>query len=758
MKTQILIAALFFSGLVAAQQKKDSLKVNAIESVNIKKQVFKKQGDRLVYDVAASPIAKGTNTFNLLKQTPMISSIDGKTLKILGKSDAIIYINNKKSNMDAEALIEMLKSTPSEDIQKIEVITVPGSEFQVESKEGVINIVMKKNKNNGYNGTLKMQNEQAYYNNPNAGGSFNFRQGKWSGNSNFRMGSWTERQKYTLSNGDPTFRNESYGSNDDPNKNFGGGFNIDYEISKKQSLGLSYNMRYNKSFNSVLDMTNWQNGKLADRTVNHEDAQTRNHSFNLNYEIKTDSLGSKLTSNVSYLWFNRDKMSFNESIPLGLDPSTEEYKKRYSALQQSVPQIINNYAANIDFLKKTTKGATWLMGVSYNYTNTDNDTRQDKLIGGEFVMDPKQTNHFIYKENILGIYLNYERKLTEKLSGKIGARYEMTRSTGDILGKTGFERNYNNFLPYLNLNYAINSDHNLSYTFSSRIRRPRFWELNPSRTYFTPTNYTQNNPFVLAAKFYNQELNYMYKNAFYANLSYTMVDDAAASDLLPLQGILTTPQKDENGNYIYDGAGNMLMDKIRFLRYIRTNYGKNREIALTLGMNKSWFKDIWTTNYSVNLGYITYTGGVWQDPTSQLGPYESEELEPYIVDVKNYNMSATLNNTIRLSSKKDWFLGVNYYFGSKVAMEGGTIGVRQSFDVSVKKIIGDWTIVAEGNDLFNQSFYRVNGVQPNGKYNNITNFNYPRLISIGVTYNFGNQKLKKAREMKSANDAVKSRT
>ncbi|MEJ5102907.1 outer membrane beta-barrel family protein [Chryseobacterium sp. MYb328] len=758
MKTQILIAALFFSGLVTAQQKKDSLKVNAIESVNIKKQVFKKQGDRLVYDVAASPIAKGTNTFNLLKQTPMISSIDGKTLKILGKSDAVIYINNKKTNMDSEALIEMLKSTPSEDIQKIEVITVPGSEFQVESKEGVINIVMKKNKNNGYNGTLKMQNEQAYYNNPSAGASFNFRQGKWSGNSNFRMGSWTERQRYTLSNGDPTFRNESYGSNDDPNKNFGGGFNVDYEISKNQSLGLSYNMRYNKSFNSILDMTNWQNGILMDRTVNHEDAQTRNHSFNLNYEIKTDSLGSKLTSNVSYLWFNRDKASFNESIPFGIDPSSEDYKKRYSALQQSVPQIINNYAANIDYLKKTSKGATWLMGVSYNYTNTDNDTRQDKLIDGEFVMDSKQTNHFIYKENILGIYLNYERKLTEKLSGKIGARYEMTRSTGDILGKTGFERNYNNLLPYLNLNYAINSDHNLSYTFSSRIRRPRFWELNPSRTYFTPTNYTQNNPFVMAAKFYNQELNYMYKNAFYANLNYTMVDDAAASDLLPLQGILTTPQTDKNGNIIYGPNGDMLMQKIKFLRYIRTNYGKNREIALTLGMNKSWFKDIWTTNYSVNLGYITYTGGVWQDPTSQLGPYESEELEPYIVDVKNYNMSATINNIIRLSSKKDWFLGVNYYFGSKVAMEGGTIGVRQSFDVSVKKIIGDWTIVAEGNDLFNQSFYRVNGVQPNGKYNNITNFNYPRLISIGVTYNFGNQKLKKAREMKSANDAVKSRT
>jgi hypothetical protein len=89
-------------------------------------------------------------------------------------------------------------------------------------------------------------------------------------------------------------------------------------------------------------------------------------------------------------------------------------------------------------------------------------------------------------------------------------------------------------------------------------------------------------------------------------------------------------------------------------------------------------------------------------------------LDPYIIDVKNYNMSATINNIIRLSSKKDWFLGVNYFFGSKVAMEGGTVGTRQSFDLSLKKIIGDWTIMAEVNDLFNQSFYRVKGIQPNG--------------------------------------------
>ncbi|MBK1894276.1 outer membrane beta-barrel family protein [Chryseobacterium paridis] len=753
MKTPTLLAALFFTGFVFAQQKSDTLKTKNIEGITLKKQVFKKQSDRFIYDVASSPIAKGTNTFNLLKQTPMISSIDGKTLKIMGKSEVVIYINNKKSNMDAEALIEMLKNTPSEDIQKIEVITVPGSEFQVESNDGVINIVMKKSRNNGYNGTVKMQNEQAYYNNPSASASFNLRKDKFAVSTNFSTGSWTDREKYRLSNGNSTFKNESFGFNDDPNKNFGGSVNVDYEINKKQSLGFTYNMRYNKSFNSILDITNIQNGVLKNRTVNDEDAQTRNHSFNLNYEIKTDSLGSKLTSNISYLWFNRDKYSINETFPF-----YDADNNKYGAFKQWVPQIINNYAANIDYVKKTAKGNSWLMGISYNNTKTDNDTRQDVYTkaSNSFVNDFDQTNHFIYKENILGLYLTYERKLSEKISGKIGTRYEMTRSTGEILGKTGFDRNYNNLLPYLNFNYAINADNNITYTFSSRIRRPRFWELNPSRTYFTPDNYTQNNPFVLASKYYNQEINYMFKNAFYANLSFNYVEDA--SNQVPLQGTVTKPQKDENGKIILDNSGDPIMVTTKFLRYIRTNYGNNKQLGLTLGMNKSWFKDIWTTNYSVNLAYAMYSGTVSEDPTSRPVPGQTEVLTPYVIDVKNFNISAQFNNTIRLSSKKDWFLGVNYFYGGKSQIEIGELGTRQSLDLNVKKIINNWTVLVEVYDVFNQNFSKIKGVQPDGSFNNVTNFEYPRIFSVGVTYNFGNQKLKKTREMKSANDAVKSRT
>ncbi|ROI12199.1 outer membrane beta-barrel family protein [Epilithonimonas hominis] len=744
MKAQILIASLFFSGLIFAQETKtDSANTKNIEAVTLTKQVFKKESDRFVYDVASSPIAKGTNSFNLLQQTPMLSSTDGKTFKIMGKSNVVFYINGKKTLMDAEAITEMLKNTPSENIQRIEVVTVPGSEFQVEANEGVINIVMKKSKTNGYNGTLKMNNSQTFYNNPSSGIALNARQNKWSFSSNFNMGSWRQREKYTLTNGNDTFQNNSFGTMDDPNKNYGGSMNIDYEINKKQNLGFSYNVRYNKSFGSVLDMTNFENGVLSNRTINREDAQTRNHNFNLNYEIKTDTLGSKLISNVSYLWFNRDKVSLGESFPL-------KAGARHSAFQQTVPQIINNYAANIDYIKNFRNESTFAIGSSYNYTNTDSDTRQNDFDGTQFVTNNTLSNHFIYKENIIGTYVTFDKKFSDKFSGKIGTRFEATLSTGDVVGKSdiGFERNYNNLLPYATLNYAINDNNNLTYSFSSRVRRPGFGQLNPSRTYFTPTNYIQNNPFMQASKNYNQEINYMYKNAFYANVSFNYADNAYGQ--LPLQGTMTEKVIDANGNKVEV--------KTDFLRYIRTNYGNNKQIGLTLGMSKAWFGDIWTTNYSANFEYATFKGGVTKDPTSQPVPGITETLEPFIIDVKTLNTFFQANNMIRLSAKKDWYLGVNYWLTPTREVEMGKLYKQQSFDMNIKKIMGNFTFLVEVNDIFNSNIDDIRTAQAKGSYNTVRSFKYGRELNINVTYNFGNQKLKKAREVKSANDAIRSRT
>lgn len=704
-----------------------------LDEVVVTKKLFQKKADRFIFDVANSPISKGNDAFNLLKQTPLVSSTDNQTLKILGKSDVIIYINGRKTNMDNEAIIELLKNTPSEDIQKIEVITVPGSEFQVEANVGVVNIVMKKSSTNGFNGNVRLVDNQGYYNSPRANVGLNYRKDKLAVTSGAYVGRYKSREKNLLSNGNENYTNISDGVVDDPNTNVGGNINVDYELAKNQNIGLTYNFRYNKSFDSTFDLFNSYNGVLANRTLKTEDSQSRNHSLNLNYELRTDSLGSKLMTNVSYLRYNRNMESKNETFPF--DDS------QYQSFYQHVPQIINNLGINADYILKTKQENTWLFGVNYTYTKTDNDTKQDNLINGIYVPDEVLTNHFMYKENILGLYLTFEAQLSEKLSGKIGTRFEMTKTDGDIIGKdNSFTNDYNNLLPYLSLNYAINPNHNLSYAFSSRIRRPAFWELNPSRTYMTPTNYIQNNPFMISSKHYNQEFTYLYKGAYFLNVSFEYIDDANSQ--LPLQGVVRNTSTDE---------------ETEFLRYIRMNYGNKKTLNIALGMNKSFFDGIWNANYMATLMYQNYRGTVTEDPTYIPQQGLEETLYTYIVDRESTNAYFKFDNTIRLSSKKDWFLGVNYWHLTPFELELGKLGRLQSLDLNIKKIWNNWVFMLEAEDILNSRIQKIDGQQANGNFNNVWQQQYNRQLTLSVTYNFGNQKLKKARNVEEANSAIKSR-
>ena len=712
---------------------KIKIKEIQLNEVVVRQKVFQKKSDRFVYDVSISSKAKGNNAFGLLQETPLVSSTDGKSLKILGKSSAIIYINGRKTNMDAEAITEYLKNIPSEQIQRIEVITTPGSEYQVEANDGIINIVMKKQLSDGYNGTLKLSDNQGYYNNPGAGANFNFRKNKLAINTGINAGSFKDQEKYALSNGNDEFRNETFGSSTDPNLNFGGNISADYSLTKRQSLGMTYNFRFNKSYNSLLEVDNYSSGILDNRTTNKENALTRNHSANLNYEIKTDSLGSKLSANISFLKYERKMNSTNESAPAGGGIP--------SIFHQSVPQYIDNVGALLDYVHKTKGKTTWMFGGSYNNTKTDNDTNQDMISENGYVNNEARSNHFVYEENIIGLYATLELTMNEKFSTKVGTRFENTNSEGRVLDKAiGFKRNYNNILPYLNVNYSINEDNSLTYSFSSRVRRPTFWELNPIRRYFTPNNYLQNNPFVLASKNYNQELNYMFKNAYYAIVQYQIVKDASGQ--IPMQGIQ---------------INNATMEETRFLRYIRTNYGNKEELSLSLGMNKSWFDGIWSANYMAALEYDSFKGTVTSDPTYLPEEGITETLFPYSVDNANTNLFLQINNNIRLTSKKDLFLGINYWYLSPKQIELGKLATLQSLDVNVKKIWKSWTFMVEIEDILRTNVEKITGEQSDGYYNNVENDDFNRQMNVRVTYNFGNQKLKKAREMDAINSTMKGR-
>ncbi|MDQ0066300.1 outer membrane beta-barrel family protein [Chryseobacterium lathyri] len=767
MKKIIILAAAISGSVIFAQEKKsDTVKTKSIEGITLTKQVFKKQSDRFVYDVAASPVAKGNTTFDLLKQTPLLSSTDDKTLKIAGKNNALIYINGRKTNMDAESLAQFLKNTPAENIQKIEVITVPGSEFQVESSDGIINIVLKKKMSDGTNGNIRMSNTQNKYNASQASFSVNYRKDKLGISGNLNGGENISPQTYILRNGTDRMKNESVGDIDDPNKNIGGYLNIDYQLNDNNNLALSWNSWANRSYNSTIDLFNTliqPNDKgiietSYTRTKNREDARNYNNSVNLNYELKLDSLGSKLNVNAAYLIYKRFQFSKNNTMLPGIT-NWEDFSRTRKTIVQDIPQIINNFSGTVDYIQKLKNDFTFSAGGNFNKTKTDNDTKNltyDYTYKANGELDKIETtpelNHFIYDENIYGLYLTFEKKFSDKFSGKVGARYEITNSLGTADSPTNpveaqrhqtIKRNYNNFLPYLSFNYAINDKNNISYSFSSRMRRPSFWELNPVRNYITEYNYTQNNPFVKASSTYNQELTYMYKNSYFLILNHSYFKDQITQ--VPLQGYTKTA----------DGK----VSEQSVLRYIRTNFGDKQEMSAMVGIQKTFFKQYLTLNFNAGIQHNINNGSLAEDPTTGETFVDKDgKALVYTNNVKSTSLVITSNNTLRLDKKKTWFLGVNYFFIDKQQIELGMLKNLMSLDLSIKKNWNDWTFALNLNDVLRTNILEIEDDQSNGNYNYIRNDQYRRSMTVSLTYNFGNQKVKKVRDIEGASDAIKSRT
>lgn len=735
---KLILSLSLLSGIATfaqSQQQKDSAKVQKIEEVVMTKKVFKKLSDRFVYDVAASPVAKGNTAFGLLKETPLVSSTDDKTLKIAGKSNAVIYIDGRPTQMDAESLVQFLKNTPAENIQKIEVITMPGSEFKVESTDGIINIVLKKKTTDGLNGNLRFTNEQNYFNATGAGISLNYRKDKLGINGNVNTNENIDRKFFNLSNGNKDATNSSVGPLVDPNKNLGGYLNIDYQLNEKSSLALTYNSRANRSYGTIVDLFNTTTNLLTDQTQysltkSSENARSYNNSVNLNYELKTDSLGSKLNLNVAGLLYRRFQTSTNFTYESDMN---QNQMSQTLKIIQNQPQIINNFSATADYSKKFKHDLTISVGGNFNKTNTDNDT-QYNVFDFRSQASASKPNHFTYDENIYGAYLTVEKTFSPKFSAKVGARYELTQSEGNSDNAEdarlrNIKRNYNEILPYLSLNYAINDKNNISYAFSSRIKRPSFWELNPTKTFLTEFNYTQNNPFVKASSVYKQELTYMYKNSYFLILNHALVKDNITE--IPLQGVI-------NG--------------VNQLRYIRTNFGTNQEFSAMLGMQKSFFKGYLSTNFNAGIQQNVNSGSLNQDPIN------GDVFPIYENTKKSTSFVVQTSNNIQLDKKKTWFLGVNYFYIDKQMIELGEINHLMSLDFNVKKVWDKWTFSLDLADVLNTQLITITDYQKNGNYNNVELNQYRRGAKLTLVYNFGNQKVKKVRDIDSADKDIKNRT
>ncbi len=467
--------------------------------------------DRKIFNVDKSLISTGGTAIDIMKSIPSVSvDIEGNVE--LRNSTPQIFI-------DGRPTILTLDQIPADHIDKIELITNPSAKFDAASSGGIINIVLKKNKRIGLNGVLSLSGGTPSLFSGNL--NLNLRQGKFNffvsaghnqsgGNAKGR----TLRQNKT--NGVITDYFNQY-SNNYRTKNFNSiRFGTDIFIDNRNTVSVSENIVKGRFLNNET-----QNQEYLDdnQVLERYGVRTTDGKFGfdrsntrVNYKHSFPKDGQELTADVSYNYGTR---SSNSGI------LNEFYNPGGSTYQP--PSIVNNDGATsekeitvqVDYtnpISEKSKIETGLRSFHNNFNSyynayVDNNGRQIKL---------PLSNNYIYENMINAAYFTYSHKV-EDFSYQLGLRAEYSKFDGELVDsayKFGYE--YPNkessiwdaLFPSLFLTHKISTDDELQLNFSRRIRRPRFWELNPFIDINDPANLQQGNP-QLKPEFINSfEFNY----------------------------------------------------------------------------------------------------------------------------------------------------------------------------------------------------------------------------------------------------------
>jgi hypothetical protein len=473
--------------------------------------------NKIIMNVAQSPIAAGSNAYEVLLRAPGVLEQNEK-LNFRGKS-INIFINGRPSNLSGEDLKTMLTNMQANNVEKIEILPNPSAKYEAQGGS-VINIFLAKNKSYGTNYVLTTTIGTGRYVRGSTGLDFNNRNKKVNLYGGYTYNN--NRQYYT----NTSVRNLSYATlNADEDElrtrnNNTYKLGLDYDFSKKSSMGFLLNGYKNfrdrsVENKSVLNYLNTSNDTAA--TVNTFGAATfSSPTVNIFYKTKFDSTDKELTINADYINYNKDwydNFTNNYYDEKGVEYISPNY------LRDNSPAKINVFAVSADYVHPT-KNGKWEAGVKSTFTSTDNDVLWENKTTLNWQVDYGKTNHFIYKENVNAAYVNYNRTI-KKWGIETGLRLEQTNTNGNsITANQKTKNSYLSWFPNVGVEYTKNKNHVFGLGYRKSIERFGFDYVNPFVVYQNQYAYSQGNPFIQPQINHAFELSYVYKQAFSFSLSY----------------------------------------------------------------------------------------------------------------------------------------------------------------------------------------------------------------------------------------------
>ncbi len=479
-------------GIIALKESAESL-----EEIEIiaEKSTVEFRLDKKIYNIGKDMTVKGGSASDVLDNIPSVTVDVEGNIALRGNENVRILINGKPSSLVGLSPGDALRQFPADAIEKVEIITSPSARYEAEGTAGIINIVIRKGKALGFNGTTNLS--LGTPTNYGASANLNYKTNKFNYFTTIGYG-------YNDAPGNAYFENEYFNTIGDPieiedriydreRKNFNIMLGTEYFISDKASiLGSFYYRSSDRNTNTSIETSSRDIDNIEQKfSVRNEfeERDDKRYEYNLNYTQTFNSDDHKLTADFQYQKSNNDEYSIITGQELF--PGTERDSIEETITLDDRSRIL----IQADYVLPIGENAQFEAGYRSNINESTTDyTLLEEQPDGSLEINPLVSNIFIYDEKIHALYVQYGNKFG-KLSTLFGLRMETALTDISVTGENlDTKKEYTEFFPTVNLSYEFNDMESLTLGYNRRIRRPRSWFINPFPSRASESNIFVGNP------------------------------------------------------------------------------------------------------------------------------------------------------------------------------------------------------------------------------------------------------------------------
>lgn len=687
--------------------------------------------DKRVYTVGNDMMVKGGTVSDVLDNVPSVSVDAEGNVALRGNQSVTILIDGRPSTMAGSNVAEVLRLLPADSVDKVEVITNPSARYDAEGGGGIINIVLKKGKADGFNGSVIATTGDPA--NHGVSTNLNFRSENFNIFSNIgynyrkNPGNSMNNTKYLNEDNSAKSYTDEKRENVREREGYNASFGLEYFLTKKTTWTNSVNIRRNTGGN---DTDTYYQNYDADHVFtstryrnNNEDTDETNVNYSTNLIHKFNDKGHELKIDGSISMSKDDNLSGISNTTLGSDTTT--YQRTLNNQEE------NRSLLQADYVLPIGQNSKFEAGYRGSFSTLDNDARAENLVDRNWANDPNYSNYLEYKEKVNALYTQFGSK-AGKFSYLLGLRWEDSNIDVNLLSTGEYNnKKYNNFFPSAFLTYEFNQSTNASINYSRRINRPRGRFLNPFSGLESNINIFKGNP----------DLNPSYTNAidlgFLKKWSQLTLSSSAYVNLTdaPFQFIRRL-----NGLYVEDTP---------VIITSPLNIGKEFRFGFEFNVNYNPFK-WWRINSNFNF-YRNQTDGDYS--YSYLDQKTQQTVNAYL-DLNSSGASWTtrINSKISLPYKIDWQLNGNYEAPQNTS-QGRRVGVASANTSFSKDVLKDkGTIGLSIQDIFNSRKMKFETFI-NGESSSYSEMQWrQRQVTLSFTYRFNMNKNDKQQQQRQQQD------